>query len=98
MEISGKRITRLFALFFILLAPFGAIAVETQKDSYVIELDQDYDARIFLSRTQASLFNRLYPDFGQTRLEKDWEWKDVDPLGLFTPEENRKMRRDLFLY
>lgn len=57
-----------------------------------------YDARIFLSKTEINLFDRLYPNFDEKKVEKDWEWKDVDPLALFTPEENRKRRRELFLY
>ncbi len=57
-----------------------------------------YDARTFLSKTQAVSFNKLYPDFDSAKAIKEWEWKDVDPLGLFTPEENRARRRELFLF
>jgi hypothetical protein len=58
----------------------------------------NYDARLFLSKTQTVAFNRLYTDFESTKAIKDWEWKDVDPLGLFTPEQNRVRRRELFLF
>ncbi len=58
----------------------------------------EYDSRLFLSTTEKIAFNRQYPDFDEPKAEKNWEWKDVDPLGLFTPEENRKRRRELFLY
>lgn len=58
----------------------------------------NYDARLFLSKTQTVAFNRLYTDFDSVKAIKDWEWKDVDPLGLFTPEQNRVTRRELFLF
>lgn len=58
----------------------------------------EYDARLFLSETQRITFNRIYPEFDEPRVEKKWEWKDVDPLGLFSPEENRRSRRELFLF
>ena len=57
-----------------------------------------YDARMFLSKTQTVSFNKLYPDFDSAKAIKEWEWKDVDPLGLFTPEQNRERRRQLFLF
>ena len=57
-----------------------------------------YDARMFLSKTQTVSFNRLYPDFDSVKVIQQWEWKDVDPLGLFTPEQNKERRRELFLF
>jgi hypothetical protein len=98
MEIVQKRVIGLFAILIIALIAPHAAAEKSQTETSSIELDHSYDARKFLSTTQVSLFNKLYPDFGETKLEKDWEWKDVDPLALFTPEENRKRRRELFLY
>jgi hypothetical protein len=58
----------------------------------------DYDARQFLSKNDVVAFNRVFPDFDEKPVVKDWEWKDVDPLGLFTPAQNRQTRRDLFLF
>ena len=58
----------------------------------------NYDARLFLTKTQITSFNRLYPEFDSSKAVKKWEWKDVDPLGLFTPEQNRARRRELFLF
>jgi hypothetical protein len=57
-----------------------------------------YDARMFLTKTQRISFNKVYPNFDSAKVIKEWEWKDVDPLGLFTPEENRERRRQLFLF
>lgn len=57
-----------------------------------------YDGRTFLSETQTSSFNKLYPEFDKIKAIKGWEWKDVDPLSLFTPEQNRARRRELFLF
>jgi hypothetical protein len=57
----------------------------------------DYDARQFLSSTERNAFKRVYPDFDELRAEKDWEWKDIDPLGLLSAAENRLRRRELFL-
>ncbi len=57
----------------------------------------EYDARLFLSHTQQTQFNRQYPEFDESRAERNWKWKDIDPLGLLTPAENRSRRRELFL-
>ena len=57
-----------------------------------------YDARPFLTNTQKNTFKTLYPDFDQQPVQKDWKWADVDPLGLFTPTENRARRRENFLF
>lgn len=62
------------------------------------KLNVDYDARQFLSKADVIAFNRVFPDFDGKRPEKDWEWKDVDPLGLDTPAKNRQIRRDFFLF
>jgi len=67
-----------------------------KKPSY--EIGYAYDARMFLLKTQIASFNKIYPDFDEKKAEKDWEWKDVDPIGLFTPSDNRKRRRENFLY
>jgi hypothetical protein len=69
---------------------------DSKKDVYLP--GYEYDARTFLSQTQKIAFKRRYPEFDELRAEKNWEWKDVDPLGLFTPKENRRRRRELFLY
>jgi hypothetical protein len=58
---------------------------------------EEYDARRFLSPTELVSFKRAYPDFDEPKVEKKWEWRDVDPLGLFSPAENRERRRKLFL-
>jgi hypothetical protein len=97
MEIMQKRVIGLFAIIILALAVSDA-AAKSQTNISDLELDHSYDARIFLSKTQVNLFDKLYPNLGEKRLEKEWEWKDVDPLALFTPEENRKRRRELFLY
>jgi hypothetical protein len=57
-----------------------------------------YDARLFLSDTDRITFNKQFPAFDKPKLEKDWEWKDVDPLALFSPDEDRRTRRELFLF
>ena len=75
-----------------------AAAIDLSKNQIKVEFERAYDSRIFLSTTQVRLFNKFYPQFDEKKLEKDWEWKDVDPLALFTPEENRKRRREMFLY
>jgi hypothetical protein len=98
MEMIQKRFIGLFVILIIALIVPHAAAEKSQTNTSVIELGHSYDARKFLSRTQVNLFDKLYPNFGEKKLEKDWEWKDVDPLALFTPEENRTRRRELFLY
>jgi len=62
------------------------------------KLNVDYDARQFLSKEDVIAFNHIFPDFDQKPPEKNWEWKDVDPLGLYTPAQNRQTRRDIFLF
>ena len=57
----------------------------------------EYDSRGFLSPTERNAFKRVYPDFDEPRAVRDWEWKDVDPLSLFSAAENRLSRRTLFL-
>jgi len=63
-----------------------------------LEAGRKYDARMFLTSTQRELFSQVYPDFDEKKLEKDWEWKDVDPIGLFSPSDNRRRRREQFIY
>ncbi|MEJ6693407.1 MAG: hypothetical protein QNL00_07435 [Saprospiraceae bacterium] len=70
----------------------------SQIDSLKLKEEIDYDARLFMTRTQINSFNKLYPDFDSSKVEKDWEWKDVDPLGFFSKDENRFNRRELFLF
>ncbi len=55
-----------------------------------------YDARAFLSKNDVALFNRKYPDFDQPH-EVDWQYRDVDPIRLFDPAQDRARRRELFL-
>ena len=62
------------------------------------KLNVDYDARQFLSKIDIIAFNHKFPDFDEKPVAKNWEWKDVDPLGLYTPEQNRQTRRDIFLF
>ena len=69
-----------------------------QTKSANVSTDIIYDARIFLSKTQTVSFNKLYRDFDSIKAITKWEWKDVDPLGIFTPEQNRERRRVLFLF
>lgn len=57
----------------------------------------EYAATQFLSSTECNAFKRVYPDFDEPRAVRDWEWKDVDPLGLFSVADNRLRRRTLFL-
>lgn len=98
MEIIQKKVIGFFAILILTLMATHAPAAKLQTNISDIELDHSYDARKFLSKTQVNLFDELYPRFGEKKLEKDWEWRDVDPLALFTPEENRKRRRELFIY
>ena len=89
-----------FYLIFLFYFLSGCATIDktAQKHAKSFESGHSLDARLFLSKTEINLFNRLYLNFDEKRLEKDWEWKDVDPLALFTPAENRKRRRELFLY
>lgn len=89
-----------FFLIFLIYFLSGCATIDktAQKHSKSFESGHSHDARLFLSKTEINLFNRLYLNFDEKRLENDWEWKDVDPLALFTPAENRKRRRELFLY
>lgn len=88
--------------FFVFLICFlsGCATIDktAQKHTKSFKPGNSYEARLFLSKTEINLFNRLYSNCDEKRLEKDWEWKDVDPLALFAPAENRKRRRELFLY
>lgn len=70
----------------------------SQSNSTKFSNGINYDARIFLTHTQITSFNKLYPEFDSTKTIKKWEWKDVDPVGLFEPEQNRARRRTLFLF
>ena len=65
----------------------------SQIDSLNLKEGIDYDARLFMTKTQIYSFNKLYPEFDSSKVEKDWEWKDVDPLGFFSNDENRFNRR-----
>jgi hypothetical protein len=87
-------------LIFIISGLSGCASIDktVQKQAENFEPGYSYDARLFLSKTEINLFNRLFSNFDEKRLEKEWEWKDVDPLALFSPAENRKRRRKLFLY
>ena len=89
-----------FFLIFLISFVSGCDTIDKTAKNYAksFKPGHSYDARLFLSKTEINLFNRLYPKFDEKRLEKEWEWKDVDPLELFTPAENRKRRRELFLY
>jgi trypsin-like peptidase len=71
---------------------------EIMSLSLRLEPGRNYDARRFLTTTQRELFAQVYPHFDEEKAEKNWEWKDVDPIGLFSPSENRKRRREQFLY
>jgi hypothetical protein len=98
-----KRASLWRILFFLLLLICFFSSCTTfdktaQKNEKSFEPGHSYDARLFLPKTEINLFNRLYPNFDDKRLEEDWEWKDVDPLALFSFAENRKRRRELFLY
>jgi hypothetical protein len=101
MKILQKRVIGLLAVLIVAFNASNAVAEKSQTNISNFELDRSYDARLFLSNTQVNLFDRLYPYFDEEKLGKDyWEWKDkdIDPLALFTPEENRKTRREMFLY
>ena len=88
-----------FKLFIFLITFIGiTINVYSQIDLLDLKEGVDYDARFFLTNTQINTFNSRYPDFDSIKVEKIWEWKDVDPLELFTPEENRAKRREIFLF
>ncbi len=85
-------------LLFLIVLSNSMLFAQTKKDLLKIEPGIEYEARLFLTETQNFTFKKVFPDFDEDKAEKKWEWKDVDPLGLFTPEENRKKRRELFLY
>jgi hypothetical protein len=88
-----------FSTFLIGLILIGTVSngfCQSKTDTYVTATN--YDARLFLTKTQIVSFDRLYPEFDSSKAVKNWEWKDVDPLGLFSPEENRTRRRELFLF
>lgn len=88
-------------IWLAILIAFTAVNVRPQRKpraSTVFQVGVDYDARRFLSSTERNTFRKVYPHFDAPRTEKNWEWKDVDPLGVFSPEENRKRRRELFLF
>ena len=89
-----------FIMIFLISVISGCATIDktTQKNEENFQPGYSYDARLFLSKTEINLFNRLFPNFDEKRLEKEWEWKDVDPLALFSPAENRKRRREVFLY
>jgi hypothetical protein len=74
------------------------LRIKSVSGGYLPKLNEDYDARQFLSKIDVITFNRIFPDFDEKRVVKDWEWKDVDPLGLYTPAQNRQTRRDIFLF
>lgn len=76
---------------------FPAIAFAACQDR-AYRSDHEYDARTFLTETERIAFNRLYPAFDEQRVEKNWEWRDVDPLGFFSVEDNRRRRREAFLF
>jgi hypothetical protein len=78
--------------------PLSMESVSVAKPTEQLKREIDYDARRFLSNIEVVDFNRVYPKFDEERTEKNWEWKDVDPLGLFTPAENRQRRRDIFVF
>jgi len=95
--------------FFVAISLFsltGCISgVATREASPVInnavvipQLNVDYDARQFLSQLDVITFNHVFPNFDENTPIKDWEWKDVDPLGLYTAAQNRQARRYLFLF
>lgn len=69
---------------------------QSKANAFVTSIN--YDARLFLTKTQIVSFNRVYPEFDSSRAIKDWEWQDVDPLAILSPEENRARRRQLFLF
>ena len=77
---------------------FSSNIVSETKSPEVLKTGIDYDARKFLSSVEVSDFNRIFPKFDEEPTEKNWEWKDVDPLGIFTPDQNRQKRREIFLF
>jgi hypothetical protein len=85
-----------YLIGLILIGTFNNSFCQSSTDTFFKAIN--YDARLFLTKNQIVLFNRLYPEFDKSKAVKNWEWKDVDPLGLFTPEENRSRRRELFLF
>lgn len=73
-------------------------AQDKPRELVAPQLGVEYDARLFLSATERTALRKVYPNFDEPRIEKNWEWKDVDPLGLFSTEENRRRRREAFLF
>src|SRR5438270_3491962 len=74
------------------------IAQELRHNISALLSSVEYDARQFLSAAERNTFRKLYASFDKPRVGKNWEWQDVDPVGLFSAEENRRRRRDAFLF
>ena len=88
---------RLIIFTAICIFSFPTIALAACQDR-AYRSGYEYDARTFLTETERIAFNRIYPEFDEQRVEKSWEWKDVDPLGFFSVEDNRRRRREAFLF
>jgi len=89
----------LAGLLSLVLMPLALADAQSTRDKAPVtpRPGERVDGRQFLSSTERNAFRRVYPDFDEPRAVKDWEWKDVDPLGLFAAAENRLRRRTLFL-
>lgn len=83
----------------LVLVPFALAGAQNARDKVPAtpRAGIEYNARQFLSSTERNAFKRVYPDFDEPRAVRSWEWKDVDPLGLFSAAENRLRRRTRFL-
>ena len=57
-----------------------------------------YDCRLFLSSSESIALKKIYTNIDDDIETKNWEWNDVDPLALFTPDENRLERKKRFLF
>lgn len=82
-------------LFFCVLS---SILFHSQNSENKFVINKNYDARLFLSKTQRVTFDKIFPEFDSRTIDSLNEWNDVDPLKIFTFEENRKRRRELFIY
>lgn len=96
-ERINMRIFQYLTISLLCLCSGSLLAVDGCPDE-AIAVGVQYDSRPFLSITQRNSFKSIYPEFDEDKPHKDWEWKDVDPLGFFSASENRSRRRDNFLF
>ena len=83
-------------LFLFLTSLVSKSQTPESNPQYSIEVY--YDSRFFLSNSESFKLTEIYPSIDDVVETKNWDWNDVDPLALFTPDENRLERRKRFLF